>query len=158
MEALARSKIEQSRLEELGNIETRRKENLAKLGIKFAIADQAKTSFGYIGITSLSLLFGVFIFNDMTKLIHSIYQCYLDYKVRKRVEIARKKRQKEKENEERNKNAQIKIEYEHSHNLKEKLEKFHLKLVKSVASHKKRNNQKIILKNPNNSHKFSEIN
>ena len=83
----------------------------------------------------------------MTKLIHSIYQCYLDYKVRKRVEIARKKRQKEKENKERNKNAQIKIEYEHSHNLEEKLEKFHLKLVKSVACHKKNELNKSIKTN-----------
>ena len=49
-------------------IEMIKQENLKKLDEKFAAADTAKSSFGYIAILSLSILFGLFLFNDCIKI------------------------------------------------------------------------------------------
>ena len=131
MEVLGRARIEQARLEELGKIETRRKEALASLNIKFKTADQAKTSFGFIGITSLSLLFGAILLNDLVKLMNAIYEHYLDFKVR------RNYLESEVQDEKKNNQIQIEMDRDYSLDLEEKLEKFHLKLAKAVAKNKK---------------------
>ena len=53
---------------QLAQIETNKQEEIAKLNAKFASADTAKTSFGYIGIISVSVFCGSFILNDLFKL------------------------------------------------------------------------------------------
>jgi len=51
----------------LKNIQTNKQAALKTLTIQYARADKAKTSFGYIGITFLSLLFGSIFLNDLLK-------------------------------------------------------------------------------------------
>ena len=101
------------------------------MNIKFKTADQAKTSFGFIGITSLSLLFGAILLNDLVKLVNAIYEHYLDFKIR------RNDLESEIQDEKKNNQIQIEMDRDYSLDLEEKLEKFHLKLVKAVAKNKK---------------------
>ena len=63
MESIAKSTQTQ-----IQQIETNKQENLKILNEKFAAADTAKSSFGYIAILSLSILFGLFLFNDCIKI------------------------------------------------------------------------------------------
>ena len=71
-----RSSIAKKQQIELAAIETKRVEQLQKLGVKFAVADSAKSSLGYIGIISLSMLFGSFLMNDFIKVCNWAYQYY----------------------------------------------------------------------------------
>jgi hypothetical protein len=59
-----RANIAKSQQEQLTKIETKRKEALAQLNIKYESADKAKTSFGYIGIIFLSSIWFMIIGND----------------------------------------------------------------------------------------------
>ena len=114
-------------MEQLNKIETNRKEALAKLNIKYATADKVKTSFGFIGITFLSVLWSLIILNDLCK---SLYFCYKEIKdIRKlkkeRVELSEVKIQLEEDE---------KDDKHYAQDLEEKLEKFHWKLVQACAS------------------------
>ena len=128
---IGRASIAKSQQEQLANIETKRQAALTQLNIKYATADKVKTSFGYIGIISLSCLYGIIILNDLAKLIEIFYE---DIKIilRNRKEISEHKKLKDKDETD-----QITIELEkqseYSKDLEEKLEKFHLQLVKAVA-------------------------
>ena len=51
----------------------KRQTTLKRLTLEYARADKAKTSFGYIGITFLILLFGSIFLNDLIKVC--IYYC-----------------------------------------------------------------------------------
>ena len=68
MATKGRARIELQKKVELTNIEQQRQENLKRLNMEYATADKAKTSFGYIGITFLVLLFGSIFLNDLLKL------------------------------------------------------------------------------------------
>ena len=127
MAIVGRAKIEASRLEQLVNIESKRKEALASLNIKYATADKIKTSFGYIGIISLSLLWSSIILNDLAKIFHLCYEIVKD----KLKEREQKKRieQKEKEIEQVN----LEMDEEYSQSLEEKLARVHLELIKACA-------------------------
>ncbi len=119
-----RTRIEKYRLEQLNKIETNRKEALAKLNIKYATADKVKTSFGFIGITFLSVLWSLIILNDLCK---SLYFCYEEIKdtwklIKEREVVKIQLEREEKEDE------------HYSQDLDEKLEKFHWKLVQACAS------------------------
>ena len=121
------------RLQQLANIEAHRKEALAKLNIKYAIADKVKTSFGYIGITSLNTLFWSIFLNDFVKLVCFLYQ-YIKHTRKQRQEMkARRIKAMQIEREEL---EQVKIQMEqeeYSRDLEEKLEKVHMRLVQVCA-------------------------
>jgi hypothetical protein len=126
---IGRALIEKDRLDKLATIEVKRKEALARLNIKYASADKVKTSFGYIGIISLSTIWFGIILNDLVKLLNCCYE--------ETIELLKERRQrKEKEIE------QVKIELEEEENrdyyldLEEKLEKIHFQLVKACAARK----------------------
>jgi hypothetical protein len=89
-----------------------------------------KTSFGYIGIISLCLLWSIFILNDLGKLL---VLCYEETK-----DLLKERRQlKDKKQKEID---QVKIELEQEEdgqylqNLEEKLDRVHLQLVKVCAT------------------------
>jgi hypothetical protein len=56
----------------VGRIQASKKAALNQLNIKYESADKAKQSFGFIGITFLSVLFGSIILNDLIKLCAKI--------------------------------------------------------------------------------------
>ena len=68
MAAAGRARIEQQKQTALANIEKNKEAALTALNIQYANADKAKTSFGYIGITFLVVLFGSIFMNDLIKL------------------------------------------------------------------------------------------
>jgi hypothetical protein len=113
--------------QQLANIETKRKEALAQLNIKYESADKAKTSFGYIGIIFLSSIWGLIVLNDLMKLFHLCYE-----------ETKSLIKEKQQENM-KIKEEQVKIQlieddnHEYSNDLEEKLDKIHLQLVKACA-------------------------
>ena len=124
-------------MNELEKIATRKIETKLNLDQKYKTADQVKTSFGYIGIACLTLLSGAILLNDIVKLTNVIYQRYSEYKAKLRQEDLTNKRRIREENEEINASIQIEIETDLSLDLEDKLEKFHHKLIKSVAKSKK---------------------
>ncbi len=117
-------------MDKIAKIEEKRKAALASLNIKYASADKVKTSFGYIGITFLSVLWGLIILNDFIKVINFIYE-EIDELLKERREIKKINR----ENIE-----QITMEREDKTfnlDLEEKLDQVHLRLVKACAARKK---------------------
>ena len=126
---VGRAKIEKNRLEQLAEIEAKRKEALANLNIKYALADKVKTSFGYIGIISLCLLWTMFILNDLGKLL---VLCYEETK-----DLLKERRQLK--DKKQNEIGQVKIELEQEEdgeylqNLQEKLDQVNL-LIKACAA------------------------
>jgi hypothetical protein len=127
---MGRAKIENSRLEQIAKIEENRKAALASLNIKYTSADKVKTSFGYIGITFLSSLWGFIILNDLAKLLN---ECYKETK-----DLLKERREKRNNKHKENEIVQVKIELEQDENdaldLEEKLDKIHLQLIKACAA------------------------
>ena len=109
----------------MAKIETKRKEALAQLNIKYETADKAKTSFGYIGIIFLSSIWFLIILNDLMKLFHL---CYEETK-----SLIKEKQQENDKNIEEQEQVKIQLEDEYSNDLGEKLDKIHLQLVKACA-------------------------
>jgi len=122
----------------LAKIETKRKEALAQLNIKYESADKAKTSFGYVGIIFLSSIWFLIIGNDLMKLFHLCYE-----------ETKSLIKEKQQENN-KIKEEQVKIQLEedenevNSNDLEEKLDKIHLQLLKACAMRRvgQKNNNK----------------
>ena len=85
----------------------------------------------------MSLLFGVILLNDLAKLMNHLYAYYLDYKNEQMDAEERRMVRKNEENEERNRQVQIDLERGYLLDLEQKLERFHHKLVVSVAANKK---------------------
>jgi hypothetical protein len=132
---IGRANIAKRQQEQLANIETKRQAALTQLNIKYAAADKVKKSFGYIGIISLSFLYGIILLNDLAKLIEIVYE---DIKaiLRNRKEMSENEKLKDIDETD-----QITIELEkqseYSRGLEEKLDKFHLQLVKALVKSKK---------------------
>ncbi len=125
-----RAKIEQLRLEQLAKIEINRKEALAKLNIQYAVADKVKTSFGIIGILFNIFTWGCIILNDLIKLLHLCFKETIDLLK----EIKRQKAKEKKEKEIEKERTVIQMEDEaYSLELEDKLEQFHIRLVKACA-------------------------
>ena len=124
MAIIGRAKIEKAKQEQLAKIEIKRREAIAKLNVKYAAADKVKTSFGYIGIISLSLLYGIIILNDFFKFLQICYKIIKDYRKQRR-------EQKEKEKKEREETIIEMEEQVYSQDLEEKLEQIHLQLMQS---------------------------
>ena len=116
--------------EQLTIIETKRKEAIDQLNIKYETADKVKKSFGYIGIIFLSSIWFLIILNDLMKLFHLCYE-----------ETKSLLREKQQENN-KIKEEQVKIQLEeeeneeYSNDLEEKLDKIHLQLLKACAKRK----------------------
>jgi septation ring formation regulator EzrA len=91
-----------------------------------------KTSFGYIGITFLSVLWSLIILNDSAKLLN---ECYKETK-----DLLEERRGKMKDGRKENEIEQVKIELEqeekNAQDLDEKLEKIHSQLIKEIAAKK----------------------
>ena len=138
MAITGRALIEQSRLIQLADIEANRKAALARLNIQYAIADKAKTSFGYIGIISLCLIWSAFILNDMPSFIRLCFEIAKDLlKERREQNIIEKKEREIKQ-------VTIQMEEElYSQELKEKLDRIHLQLIKACARRACQNNDKL---------------
>jgi hypothetical protein len=117
-------------LDKIAKIEEKRKAALASLNIKYASADKVKNSFGFIGITFLSSLWGLIILNDLIKLLNLAYEEIDDFLKEKRAskEINRAKTERiTMEREDKTLNL----------DLEEKLDQVHLKLVKACVARKK---------------------
>ncbi len=122
---VGRANIAKSQQQQLANIETKRKEALAQLNIKYESADKAKTSFGYIGIIFLSSIWFLIIGNDLMKLFQL---CYEETK-----SLLSEKQQEDNKIKEEQEQVKIQLEDEYSNDLGEKLDKIHLQLVKACA-------------------------
>jgi hypothetical protein len=89
-----------------------------------------KTSFGYIGITFLSVSWSLFILNDLAKLFN---ECFKETR-----DLLKERREKRKNKLRENEIEQVKIELEQDESdaldLEEKLDKIHLQLVKACAA------------------------
>ena len=133
MAIAGRAKIEQSRQQQLSNIEDKRKTALAHLNIQYAFADKVKTSFGYIGIISLCLLWSSFILNDLTLFLRLCYELAKDLLKERREQNLKEKRKRD-EREREIKQVKIQIEEDlYSQELEEKLDQIHWQLVKACA-------------------------
>jgi hypothetical protein len=115
--------------EQLTIIETKRKEAIDQLNIKYETADKVKKSFGYIGIIFLSSIWFLIILNDLMKLFHLCYE--------ETNSLIREKQQENMKIREEQKQVKIQLEedenHEYSNDLEEKLDKIHLQLVKACA-------------------------
>ena len=67
------ARITNSTISQLEAIKAHTQEQLTKLQLKFASVDKAKTSFSYMGVLSLLLLFSSVFLNDFIKL--AVYVC-----------------------------------------------------------------------------------
>ena len=93
------------------------------------MADKVKTSFGYIGITFLCVLWGAIILNDLAKLFNLFYEETKDLLKARRTkkEIKRRKELEQDKND-------LEMNDMHFQDLEEKLEIIHLQLVKACAA------------------------
>ena len=113
----------------MASIETKRQQALKELDIKYSTADKAKKCFGYIGIISLSILYGVIVLNDLIKLFGAIN----DY-LRNFFEEDDEMNELANENElSKQDEAKIEMEQIYLENLNEKLERFHQELIRAKA-------------------------
>jgi hypothetical protein len=128
---IGRALIEKSRLDKLSTIEAKRQEALASLNIKYASADKVKTSFGYIGVISLSAIWFGIILNDLAKLLNCCYE--------ETIELLEERRQRKEKERKYVNQVIIQIEeknVDHNLDLEEKLEEIHFQLVKACAARK----------------------
>ncbi len=113
----------------MARIETKRQQALKELGIKYSTADKAKKCFGFIGIISLSILYGVILLNDLIKLFGAIN----DY-LRNFFEEDDEMNELDNEDElSKQDEAKIEMEQIYLENLNEKLERFHQELIRAKA-------------------------
>ena len=128
-----RAKIEQAKQEQLATIETKRQTALAQLTVQYAAADKAKSTFGYIGIISLSVLFGSIFMNDYLKLLAYIFEQSVEYFEERAKEEEKKRQLDAKIKEEQNEEIVININEKYSEDLGEKLDSFYMALIKAKA-------------------------
>jgi hypothetical protein len=126
--AAGRARIEEQKQTALLNIQKNKEAALKQLDIEYAYSDKAKTSFGYIGITFLTVLCGAIFGNDFIKLCIHYFNRLRDW-YRK---WCPRKRHEEKLEEENKK--EIILEMDHSYDLDDALEKVYFKLVRNNAN------------------------
>ena len=119
--------ISQSAQIQLAQIETQKQAALEKLDVKFASADAAKSSFGYIGIISVSLLYAVFLLNDLLKLTAFILKKYAAKKlVYNKISTVSESETKSSSHE-----LEHNIDRLYSSQLEARLERVHLRLLRA---------------------------
>jgi hypothetical protein len=110
----------------LTNIQKNREAALKQLDIQYVNWDKAKTSFGYIGITFLAVLFGSIFLNDLIKVCIHFYNHLRD---RWRHESECKNKSQENKKDE----FRIEMQQDYLDNLDASLEQVYFKLVKVNA-------------------------
>ena len=123
MATAGRALIKQQQQAALDKIQKNKEAALKQLDIQYASVDKAKQSFGYIGIISLSLLFGVIILNDLFKMCKYIHNEINDNWYEENIEF------KNDENGKFNDDIVLDMDQE----LEEKLENIYFSLVKAHA-------------------------
>ncbi len=109
------------------NIEKNKDAALKQLDIEYANWDKAKTSFGYIGITFLTFLFGSIFVNDSIKLcIH--YFNHLKNWWQRNQEM---KEERQSQGEENKDETVLELDQIYTDEFEESLEKVYFKLVKA---------------------------
>jgi hypothetical protein len=98
------------------------------LDIQYASADKAKTSFGYIGITFLTVLFGSIFLNDFIKFCIYYFGNLSDYRM--------KRSQNNKDTKDERDEAILEVDQIYANELDKSLEKVYFKLVKANAKNK----------------------
>ncbi len=133
--AKALARIEEQKQTALTNIQTNKETTLKQLDIEYANWDKAKTSFGYIGITFLTVLFGTIFGNDLIKVfIHYLSHLRGWWRQRRRnINIQREQREREEVDQEQ---VQIELDQEYADNLEESLERVYLRLVQANANNR----------------------
>ncbi len=113
----------------MANIEKNKEIALSKLNIQYADADKVKTSFGYIGITFLVVLFGSIFLNDFIKLLIYYFRSMREW-------WGENKQQLNDVNDERQKEHQVQIEMDrvYGEELEEKLERVYIRLLELNAN------------------------
>jgi uncharacterized membrane protein YcjF (UPF0283 family) len=96
--AAGRARIEEQKQTALTKIQKNREAALKQLDIQYANWDKAKTSFGFIGITFLAVLFGSIFGNDLIKLIVHYFNHLRDW-YRRWCQSQRPEEKSEEENE-----------------------------------------------------------
>ncbi len=114
----------------MAKIEKRRIEALEKLNIKYENWDKAAKTIGYIGITSLVLLFSIVFGNDLINLITFYLNEFKQY-FKSRNDTTKVKEETKEEDI-------LKIKMELSEKLDHDLEKVYFKLVKVNAINKRK--------------------
>jgi hypothetical protein len=128
-----RAHIEEQKQTALTNIQKNRDAALKQLDIQYANWDMAKQSFGYIGITFLSVLFGSVFANDFIKLCIHYFNHLRDWCR----SWWQRKRHEEKLEEETKKEIILEMEQYHADDLEDALEKVYFKLVRNNANTQK---------------------
>ena len=115
---------------ELVKIETQKQEKLSELNVKFASSDKAKSSFGYIGIISVTMMYAFFLFNDFLKLF--LYICN-DYMKKNRTKADLALRQRTQANKTSD-HLEQQIENVYSEELETRLRRMHLRLIRAYCN------------------------
>ena len=125
-----RVKIEQQKQTQLANIQKNKEAVMSKLTTKYATANKAKASFGYIGIIFLVVLFGSIFLNDFIKLCIYYFNGWREW--RRGITNDQER--------EINENGQIEIEVDrvYGEDLEEKLERVYIKLVEANVENRRR--------------------
>ena len=130
-----RARIEQQKQTALANIQKNKEAALTALNIQYANADKVKTSFGYIGITFLVVLFGSIFMNDLIKLCIYYWNGLREW-------WRGNENDQEQLNNRNNQivqEVQIEMDRVYGEDLEEKLERVYFKLLE-VNANKRRNN------------------
>jgi uncharacterized membrane protein len=127
-----RARIEEQKQTSLINIQAKKVVALKELNIQYAKHDQAKTSFGYIGITFLSVLFGSIFLNDFVKLCIYYFENFGECGCMNSSRNDNQENVKEERDE-----IVLEMDKIYAEELEESLEKVYFKLVKANAKKKK---------------------
>ena len=106
----------------MANIQKNKEAALSALNIQYANAEIAKTSFGYIGITFLAVLFGSIFLNDFIKLCIYFYRCRRNVNRENPNQINREREEHQ---------AQIEMDRVYGDELEDKLERVYFRLLES---------------------------
>ena len=116
---IEKANIQQSAQRRFTQIAANKQTTLEKLNMKFASADTAKSSIGFIGIICLSVLFGGVLLNDLLKL------GYYFSSIHKKNNILRRS----KDNKVKGTQLNEKKDKMYSKQLEDRLERMHLRLL-----------------------------
>jgi hypothetical protein len=134
---VGRALIKKQQQAALTKIQKNKEAALTELDIKYASADKAKKSFGFIGIAFLAALFGSVFLNDLIKLL--IYYSLELKTYWRRKEIENKSKLENNTNDTSNVRIEMDQLYDANQELDEALEKVYIRL---LTAKKKRTNRR----------------
>ena len=141
MVASGMASIQESAKQQITQIDAEKQASLGKLNVKFASADTAKSSFGFIGIICVAVLFGGFLLNDFLKLG---YYIYTKFKITPTTNNQTKEDiVSDDKDVEKGKDINQKIDEMYSQQLDDRLERIHLRLLQAKYSASKPNSRKL---------------